>query len=79
MVLNFHFYAQSDPIPDGHFRAMSGADAGRFFIVTQGFKARGYRHAHKMDESVAFAHFIYNLNNYVNSYCSQHPKRDDLI
>jgi len=32
MVLNFHFYAHSDPIPDGHFRAMSGAAAGRVFL-----------------------------------------------
>ena len=34
MVLNFHFYAHSDPIPDGHFRAMSGAAAGRVFYTT---------------------------------------------
>ena len=34
MVLNFHFYAHSDPIPDGHFRAMSGAAAGWVFYTT---------------------------------------------
>ena len=33
-VLNFHFYAHSDPIPDGHFRAMSGAAAGPVFYTT---------------------------------------------
>ena len=48
-------------------------------LVGSCFKARGYRHAHKMRESDAFAHSIYNYYNNVNSYCNQHPKRDDLI
>ena len=34
MVLNFHFYAHSDPIPGGHFRAMSVAAAGPVFYTT---------------------------------------------
>ena len=34
MVLNFHFYAHSDPVPDGHFRAMSGDAAGPVFYTT---------------------------------------------
>ena len=33
------------------------------------FKARGYRHAHKMDESRALIHSIYNYYNNVNLYC----------
>ena len=32
-----------------------------------------------MRESVTFTHSIYNYYNNVNSYCNQHPKRDDLI
>ena len=48
-------------------------------LVAPCFKARGYRHAHKMDESVSFIHSIYNYYNHVNLYCNQHPKRDDLI
>ena len=42
-------------------------------------KARGYRHAHKMDERHPFVHSIYNYYNNVNLYCDQHTKRDDLI
>ena len=33
-VLNFHFFAYSDPRPGGHFRAMSGPAAGRVFYTT---------------------------------------------
>ena len=33
-VLNFHFFAYSDPRPGGHFRAMSGAAAGWVFYTT---------------------------------------------
>ena len=48
-------------------------------LVGSCFKARGYRHAHKMHESATFLHSIYNYYNNVNLYCNQHPKRDDLI
>ena len=43
------------------------------------FKARGYYHAHKRDQSLTFIPSIYKYYNNVNSYCNQHPKRDDLI
>ena len=42
-------------------------------------KARGYYHAHKWDENSVFVPSVYNYYNNVNSYCNQHPKRDDLI
>ena len=48
-------------------------------LVAPCFKARGYYHAHKRDQSLTFIPSIYNYYNNVNSYCNQHPKRDDLI
>ena len=43
------------------------------------FKARGYRHAHKWDESATFVPSIYNYYNNGNSYCHSYPTPDDII